>query len=74
MKQRFLTIYDYGTGGVWQYVHAEDEAQVLARYPALQIVKEQPAWVSKLSKPLREYDIDAEPDSVMARFTKKHDK
>jgi hypothetical protein len=43
----------------------------LAKYPALEIVRERPAWLNKLPRPLREYDIEAEPDSVMARFIKK---
>lgn len=69
MKRRFLTIYDYGMGGVWQYVHAESTEEITAKYPALEIVNELPAAMKDLK--LREYDIDDIPDEVMAHFTKK---
>jgi hypothetical protein len=44
-KQRFLFIYDYGTGGVWGLVAAENATQVVATYPELTLVSERPAWM-----------------------------
>ena len=41
-----LVCYDYGSGGVWLYVEAEDRAALLKRYPALIIVDEKPPWLS----------------------------
>jgi virulence-associated protein VapD len=71
MKHRFLTVYDYGQGGVWQYVNAETAEQITAKYPALQIVKSEPQWLKDSKQSLREYDIEDAPDQVMAGFTKK---
>lgn len=70
-KQRFLTVYDYGSGGVWQYVHAESPEQIMAKYPALEIVNSEPSWLTAHHQKLREYDIEAEPDHVMSGFTTK---
>jgi hypothetical protein len=69
-KRRFLTVYDYGAGRVWQYIYAENPEQVQAKYPALQVVASEPIWLEGAQRTLREYDIDAEPDEVMAGFTK----
>lgn len=40
----YLACYDYGTGGVWLYVEAESAEALLARYPALSVIDEQPPW------------------------------
>lgn len=71
MRKKFLTVYDYGSGGIWQYVHAEDAEQILTKYPALEIVEEEPEWLKDSQLTLREYDVEAEPDKVMAGFMKK---
>ena len=69
MRKKFLTCYDYQTGGVWQYIYADTEQQILKKYPALTIIDKNPDWLIKGNKrKLREYDIDDEPDSVMKGF------
>ena len=66
MKQRFLTVYDYGMGGCWQYFLAESEAELLGKYPQLTIVSEAPTWLKEASElNLREYDIQDEPDTFL---------
>ena len=69
MRQRFLTVYDYGTGGVWQWITADSSAQILAKYPKLRVFAQPPAWWEERSMPeLLTYDIDDEPDNVLAGF------
>ena len=68
-KNKYLTVYDYQTGGVWQYVYAESKEDILKKYPALKIVDQTSCWLKELDRKLREYDINDEPDSVMKGFT-----
>jgi hypothetical protein len=46
MKRPFLTVYDYGQGGVWRVILAESEADIAAQYPELQVFAEPPEWMS----------------------------
>lgn len=46
MKRPFLTVYDYGQGGVWRVLLAESQAEIAAKYPELQIFTEPPDWMS----------------------------
>jgi hypothetical protein len=46
MKRPFLTVYDYGMGGVWRVLLAESEAEIAAKYPELTVIVEQPPWMS----------------------------
>jgi hypothetical protein len=39
---RFLTVYDYGMGGVWVWILADSEDDVRRAFPQLQIVNEAP--------------------------------
>ena len=71
MKTKFLTVYDYGTGGVWQYVYAESKKDILDKYPKLEVLDEKPEWFEdrvESIKDLRIYDIDDAPDEVMKGF------
>jgi len=40
----YLCCYDYGTGGIWLYLEAEDTATITARYPQLIAMERAPAW------------------------------
>ncbi len=71
MPQRFLTVYDYGSGGVWQYFTAPSAEEIRAKYPALTVVPTIPAWLEEEgSAPLREYDINSEPDAFLTELAK----
>jgi hypothetical protein len=66
MKQRFLTVYEYGAGGCWQYFLARSSTEILAKYPKLRVVRDEPDWLKVASETtLREYDIEEEPDSFL---------
>jgi hypothetical protein len=47
MKRAFLTVYDYGTGGVWTVLLATSEEEVESKYPELKVVTEPPATMSQ---------------------------
>jgi hypothetical protein len=71
MPPRFLTVYDYGSGGVWQYFTAPSADDIRAKYPALTIVPTIPSWLEEEgSTPLREYDINSEPDAFLTELAK----
>jgi hypothetical protein len=72
MRSRFLTIYDYGTGGVWQFFSAESAEQILSKYPQLKVIDTWPTWLTEdESSQTRTYDIDAPPDSFLVAFVKE---
>ena len=62
--QRFLTVYDYGTGGVWAWVSAPSADAILAAYPELQIVDELPDWLE--DEPVLSIDLDDDDHPVLA--------
>ena len=46
MRETFLVVYDYGTGGVWARIDAVSEAAIRSMYPTLTVVRERPGWMS----------------------------
>ena len=65
-KQRFLTVYDYGMGGCWQFIYARSKAEILEKFPDLEIVDSVPKQMDddQLAK-MRVYDIDGLLDEFM---------
>jgi hypothetical protein len=71
MPQRYLTVYDYGAGGVWQYFTAISADEIRTKYPALTIVPTIPAWLEEDgSAALQVYDINSEPDAFLTELAK----
>ena len=71
MKKRFLTVDDYGMGGIWQYIWAESANEITKKYPGLRVVHDVPQWLEKEPKLVyREYDIEDEPDEFLSRMTR----
>ena len=68
-KQPFLTVYDYGVGGVWAIVRSPDKKSIQRKYPILDVFDERPRWMSDdhyaqiAERNL--YDIDDEPAGVL---------
>ena len=68
-KQSFLTVYDYGGGGVWAVVRSPDKKSIERKYPILDVFDERPSWMSDaryaeiVERNL--YDIDDEPACVL---------
>jgi len=74
MPHQFLTVYDYGMGGVWQWITAESKEQILAKYPALHVYERGtfPEWWSERGFEIkRTYHIDDPPDKVLRNFMVK---
>lgn len=62
----FLTVYDYGMGGVWQWIRAASPEQIRAEYPELIVVEELPEWWTDDRHPVREVDLDDTEDEFLA--------
>jgi hypothetical protein len=62
-KRTFLTVYDYGMGGVWSFIDAESGEAIEKRFPELKVVAERPAWMTdeivRTIEQSRHFDIDA---------------
>jgi hypothetical protein len=46
MRRAYLTVYDYGMGGVWQYLRAESPDQIHTRFRDLTVFETPPEWMS----------------------------
>jgi len=68
-KQPFLTVYDYGAGGVWAIVRSPDKKSIQRKYPIFDVLDERPRWMSDdLYAKIAErhlYDIDDEAAGVL---------
>jgi hypothetical protein len=47
MKQEFLTLYDYGQGGVWTVIVASSEDELRLKYPELEVVSSPPGSMTQ---------------------------
>ncbi len=62
-KKRFLTVDDYGMGGIWIYVFARNEKEIRVKYPKLSVVHQRPDWLiaaEASGKSLMNVDVDDE--------------
>lgn len=46
MKEKYLAMYDYGTGGVWLFMYARSPDEIVRKYPELKVVDSKPAWMT----------------------------
>ena len=44
-QNRYLTVYDYGMGGVWTFILAPSADAITEKYPQLEVVSEPPPWM-----------------------------
>jgi hypothetical protein len=60
VKKRYLAVYDYGMGGVSGYVLASSADEITDRYPEVEVVEHEPAWMSEIREGLerRVEDLD----------------
>ena len=49
LKKKFLTVYDYGTGGIWVFIAAESREAIAEKFPSLKIYdyEDPPAWMEQ---------------------------
>jgi hypothetical protein len=78
MKRPWLTLYDYGTGGVWSYLLAESPEQIHAKFRDLTVYREPPVWMTDAQRTLIEanstYDVDTaelEDRTFLARLARR---
>ena len=43
---QFLVVYEYGTGGVWGFVEAQSDAEIVSTIPQLSVVDKRPPWLT----------------------------
>jgi hypothetical protein len=60
----FLVVDDYGTGGIWMYIHARSAKEITERFPGLTVFTEWRSWMTPdrlvpLIWNLEAYDLDA---------------
>jgi len=77
MKRPFLTVYDYGQGGVWCVLLAVSETEIAGKYPELQIFAERPDWMSAdeladIKAPT--LDVDDTSDPFLASLREHNDR
>ena len=68
-KQPFLTVYDYGGGGVWFILRSPDKKSIQRKYPILDVLDERPRWMNddhyaRIAE-RNFYDIDDEAAGVL---------
>lgn len=68
-KQAYLTVYDYGRGGLWAIVRSPDKRSIERKYPILEVLDERPCWMSddhyaRIAERTL-YDIDDEAAGVL---------
>lgn len=47
MKRPYLTLYDYGSGGIWTYIRAETADEITAKFRDLVVYETKPAWMGE---------------------------
>lgn len=69
MKTPHLVVYDYGTGGVWAIIAAENAGAISDKYPLLTVVEQRPPWMTDTEyeriSATHSYDVDQEPDDFL---------
>jgi hypothetical protein len=69
MKTAYLSVYDYGAGGLWLAVIAPNRQAIERKYPFLDVLDGRPEWMSDafycdvVSKHL--YDVDQAPEMLL---------
>lgn len=68
-KKSILVCYDYGMGGLWAFIDARSESEILERYPELTVVHERPQWMSDQDVDnilsTEHHDLDGQPFGVL---------
>ena len=69
-KRSFLVVDDYGMGGIWMYIDAESERDIVAAYPELKVFKEPPDILSSDTldriRAERHFALDDPPSGYLA--------
>jgi hypothetical protein len=69
MKRAYLSVYDYGAGGLWLVVLAPSRKAIERKYPFLDVLEGRPEWMTDafyrgvVDRHL--YDVDAAPETLL---------
>ena len=50
MRRAFLTLYDYGTGGVWAYIRADSADDIMAKFRDVTVYDNPPDWMTEAQR------------------------
>lgn len=53
---RYLVCHDYGMGGLWWWITADSEADILERIAEVEVVAD-PAWLDRCADDLAEVEL-----------------
>lgn len=71
----YLVVDDYGTGGIWIYIHARSAEEITDRFPDLTVFTEWRSWMTPdrlipLVWNLEAYDLD-DPSGYLETLARK---
>ncbi len=67
MTQEYLTVYDYDSGAIWQYIRASTKDEIAAKYPKLKVFDSEPDWFDQEFRlHIRKYNISDAPDEFLS--------
>jgi hypothetical protein len=65
MKQPFLVVHDYETGGLWGVMKARSKAEIAEKFPKLKVIEDHPSWMNddeyRRIEIGNSFDIDDDP-------------
>ena len=67
-KKDYLVSYDFGKAGVWALLKARSVAEIKAKYPEFEVVKEAPSFLDRSAASTLTFDIDEEPKGLLAEI------
>ena len=71
-KKEYITVDDYGTGGIWYYMLARSKNEIEKKYPGLDVLEKEPDWFDDAIRDTLEHvDIDDEPTNHLKTMMKK---
>ena len=72
IKKTFLTVYDYGMGGVWVLIDARTPDEIESLHPELRVAQSRPQWLTDevwvRIDTNHHFDIDVDPNGWLAEL------
>jgi hypothetical protein len=77
-KKRFLTVHNYGMGGIWMYITAQRAGDITEAYPELEVFGEPPSFLdqAELGQIERDesYDLEEPPRGYLKGLLDRRNK
>lgn len=69
--KKFLTVYDYGQGGIWYYINASSKKEITNVFPELEVVDREPDWFDEEMRiKIQTYTMGDKPTEFLRRMMK----